>query len=457
MNYTLRATLILLALPALAWAQAQDGGQSMDQALFGGDAPASQGTAEVPEAPEVPEPPAVPAANGTTLDTMLLTQKATEIGGTLTSKLTGGYGWTGMYPALSNLDSGASSFAIDLSMVLYIDARPDKDFRVFAKTELSYPFQNGPASSSPDFQIHELFADFNYKEALFFRAGKQAIKSGVGYFYSPADFLSLSAIDPTDPVAERDGPVALKVQYPFGDNNLYAYVIAKGATTLSGLGYVIRGEFVFGSNEFGAEGYVEPGKAPRAALTWSGPLFGVDFFAEGTASYGSDRRFLAADASSLNPPGYAVQTYPTAIVLSGTAGLMYSDQNSGLSIEFQYFYNGDGYTDPSIVINNYGVVSALLAAGRLYAEDLISVGQHYGAARIGWAPTDSHFSAYALWLSDFSEGSGRIEPAIVWTPLDHASLTLSLPVTYGPLYGDYSPSGKGVTVQLSASLGYGSF
>ncbi|MDI9427647.1 MAG: hypothetical protein QM400_06625, partial [Spirochaetota bacterium] len=57
------------------------------------------------------------------------------------------------------------------------------------------------------------------------RLGKQRISWGVGNWFKPSDILSLSAIDPDDPTAAREGPFAFKVDVPMKLNHLMLYMV----------------------------------------------------------------------------------------------------------------------------------------------------------------------------------------------------------------------------------------
>ncbi len=73
-------------------------------------------------------------------------------------------------------------FRIALGSDVYLDARPDPDFRVFAKINLAANAKADDASLR--LKLRELFSDFNYENRVFFRAGKQNARWGVGYFFS---------------------------------------------------------------------------------------------------------------------------------------------------------------------------------------------------------------------------------------------------------------------------------
>ena len=146
----------------------------------------------------------------------LLTTEAAVIGGKI------GISTDTVFDA-SDLADNQTFF--ELSSDFYLDARPEEDFRVFFKGAVSYPFTSDENRTFSDvFTVKELFSDFQIGDTVFFRAGKQTVSWGVGYFFSPADVINLSRIDPEDPEEERTGPVSLKTHIPFSVHNGYLYL-----------------------------------------------------------------------------------------------------------------------------------------------------------------------------------------------------------------------------------------
>ena len=176
--------------------------------LFGGDVLVTEEAAA--------DGSAVPAAS-----------PAVEIGGSYRFALTGDVAWSSFEDlADAPLEPDSQGVTVDLGATVFLDARPADDFRVFGKTDLSYPFTTDqdaqPARGFDDIvSVRELFSDFTLGDALFLRGGKHTIAWGVGYFFSPADVLNLTSIDPEDPEAEREGPVSLRANLPVDFHNLY--------------------------------------------------------------------------------------------------------------------------------------------------------------------------------------------------------------------------------------------
>ena len=160
------------------------------------------------------------------IENSLLTSSGVEIGGRYGFSATANWLWND--PALLAEHFGSPDLetaAVDLRSTLYFDARPNQNFRVFGKATIRYPFATDGGTSDGGgaaerrfedvFHVEELFSDINWNEVLFLRGGKHRINWGVGYFFSPADILNVTRIDPENPEADREGPVSIKAHVPF--------------------------------------------------------------------------------------------------------------------------------------------------------------------------------------------------------------------------------------------------
>ena len=183
------------------------------------------------------------------MDTLFLESDRVVIGGLFS--LDGGIDWR--KASSDNLEYSAK-------IRLTLDARPDKNYRAYAKIDGAYPTileseTGGSMSFNPSLSVKELYADTNWGDTLYLRAGKQTIAWGVGRYFSPADVLNLTAIDVEDPDAERYGPVALKINVPEKLNNFYAYFIANDISSANDLAYAVKAEFLVGETEFAIAGF----------------------------------------------------------------------------------------------------------------------------------------------------------------------------------------------------------
>ena len=448
-------TLILAAGVAVAQAISTDeeslfGPSDEDDDLFGGDVLVTEeeaaGAAAVPAAP----PPV-------------------EIGGSYRFSLTGEANWASLADlAEAPLQPDSHSATVDLGAAVFLDARPADDFRVFGKVDLSYPFTTDPdAQPAREFddivRVKELFSDFTIGDALFLRGGKHTIAWGVGYFFSPADVLNLTAIDPEDPDAEREGPVSLRANLPIGFHNLYLYAIADPIDGGVQLAAAPKAEVVLDGAEVGIGAYYHPDRVPRAMATLSTSLLEFDLFVELEASLGSDRRFVERAARGTgNRFGLRTVRNTDDLFAAATAGLRYTytpeQQDWSATFAGQYLWNGEGYEDAELLRDNRAGVVALLVAGDLSRGDLVYAGRHYAAALLNVAlGRGADWSAGVFWLSNLSDGSGQVSPSLTFRPLDQFSLRAGATLTYGPDGAEMTPFGSRVAASLTATLGSGRF
>ena len=218
-----------------------------------------------------------------------------------------------------------------------LSARPSQDTRFYVDGTLTFPFENevddlNTVNVNEEynfFNIDELFYDFIIDD-YFIRVGKQTLNMGVGYFYSPANLLNITSINPLDPEGKQEGPIAIKINKPFENNNLYAYLTMPAASNylLEDISMAATYETLIGDGEYTISGYYNYDIAndpTKVALTVSSPLYtDVDLIAEFVESY---------DGSEFNFEG----TLGLSIMKDITA---FSD--TSISLIGQYYYNQDG-------------------------------------------------------------------------------------------------------------------
>ncbi|MDA3810607.1 MAG: hypothetical protein PF518_09815, partial [Spirochaetaceae bacterium] len=272
---------------------------------------------------------------------------------------------------------------------LYFDARPTPDFRVFAKGKAFYPFEGSVENA---FSLHEVFADFNVENKVYFRAGKQTINWGVGYLYKATDKLNVSPLDPTNREADIEGPLAVKTQIPLGVNTFYLYAVANEIEHPEDITYAPKIEFLLGNWELGVGAILNPVLTAKGALFVTGPLGPLDFFAEALFQYGSD-----------------IVNKDNQLILSATAGLFYRNIDQRFIVIGQYWFDGEAQS----------------------AETGSKIGHHYSGLSLqkGFLlqpekDNSGILNLSLLWLGDFSDLSGMILPEIEWEFTKYSSIAL---------------------------------
>jgi len=349
-------------------------------------------------------------------------------------------------------------FRASLDSQLYLDARPDPNFRAFGKVGLGYDASGGEDAFKS--KLLELFADFNYDNKVFFRAGKQNVKWGVGYFFSPADIINIGRIDPLDPEAEREGPVTLKVHYPKGSSNFYLYSLFDGVKELKEIALAPKLEFVVGKTEFGLGGFYRQDEPPRLMATVSSSFGEVGFFGEAVLSFGTERGFLEPRG-----PVYEV-VERDGVFLQATAGGMYRFKDDtgrfDLAATVQYYFNGEGYRDQEgikkvrlALLNQQlpPVVNPL----KLGSVALVGSGRHYAAGALNWNRIlGSKLSASLLLTANLSDQSGLIQGTLRLPAVGKITPSIGVGTNFGAPGSEFGAAGRTSQVFAAVTIG-GSF
>ena len=418
-----------------------------------------------------------------------LESKKLRIGGSLSSSMGINYAWVDPYSKkddyLKSFKDGKGTFNTTLNGSLFFDARPNEDLKLYGKFLFGFPFEKslsgaltvpknsfGPlqpndiilpigVNGAANIKIQELYTDFSAKNIAFFRFGKHAVKWGTGYFYSPADVINISRIDPQDPTADREGGISLRTHIiiPKTQHNIWLYLLPPGQGEDFDPKYTAgaaKGEFVVGNWELGFGGWYKYEKAPRLITTVSGSIAGkVAVFGEGVFAWGSDYTYYKADMSP-----YTEKNKP---FFQATLGGSYSNADTNTSIALQYFYNGFGYSNTdvstSILEKAEDPVSLSDASFRKKLQNVLAMGnrgQHYIALNISQNKLGTDKLSLNLFQQfAISELEGFSKLTLNWKIYKFASMSTGPSFSY-PLSPNSKTKGE-VRYSLSFLLGGGNF
>ncbi|EMB35311.1 hypothetical protein KP612_06930 [Treponema denticola] len=418
-----------------------------------------------------------------------LESKKLRIGGSLSSSMGINYAWVDPYSKkddyLKSFKDGKGTFNTTLNGSLFFDARPNEDLKLYGKFLFGFPFEKslsgaltvpknsfGPlppndiilpigVNGAANIKIQELYTDFSAKNIAFFRFGKHAVKWGTGYFYSPADVINISRIDPQDPTADREGGISLRTHIiiPKTQHNIWLYLLPPGQGEDFDPKYTAgaaKGEFVVGNWELGFGGWYKYEKAPRLITTVSGSIAGkVAVFGEGVFAWGSDYTYYRADMSS-----YTEKNKP---FFQATLGGSYSNADTNTTIALQYFYNGFGYSNTdvstSILEKAEDPVSLSDASFRKKLQNVLAMGnrgQHYIALNISQNKLGTDKLSLNLFQQfAISELEGFSKLTLNWKIYKFASMSTGPSFSY-PLSPSSKTKGQ-IGYSLSFRLGGGTF
>ncbi len=246
----------------------------------------------------------------------------------------------------------------------YIDIRPTDIFRFYTKAKFKapqpvfYPFSEDLENQYPDEDekmegsLFEYFVDYNLHDQVFFRLGKHTVTWGVGYFFSPADVINLSAVDPENPTEQREGAISLRTQvvFPGTQNCLWLYVLPDidekkeiheldfDIDDLKYTAFAGKFEFLVDRFEIGIGGWYKYGRTPRAVGTVTGAFRKLSVFSELVLGYGTEELWAPLGKNGSGNVNYG----DMKAIFQGTAGFMYTWKDPKLTLIGQYFFNGFG-------------------------------------------------------------------------------------------------------------------
>ncbi len=354
------------------------------------------------------------------------------------------------------------SLILSLGGNLFLDYRPNPAFRLFAKSNYGVQARKDENLTS-SLKLSELFADFTYDNKVFFRGGKQQAAWGVGYFFSPADVISVGRIDPQDPDQDLEGPLALKVHYPKGSSNYYTYLLFDGLDTWRDIAVAPKVEMVMGRSELGFGAYLQRGKVPRLMATLSSSLGDFGLFAEAVVSKGSDKGFVG----ELGLLDYPIRE-EDKLFFHATAGATYSlndpDNLFNLRGAVQYYFNGEGYEDQKVIANfREQIFHARLfnpdSVAHVAQSDLSSTGRHYIGALLNWDRLlNTKLSLSGVLTANLSDRSGIFRSVLSLPKIAGMSPSVGVSFNYGDAYTEFGLHGERVTTVFAAvTIRSGSF
>jgi len=342
----------------------------------------------------------------------------------------------------------------ELSSRLFLDARPSSDFGVYIKGDIDYD----PVDDA-EVTLREMFADTNVSDTVFLRAGKQAVNWGVGYFYSPANVINLETVDPENPEEELLGPLAVRAHLPLGTTNFYAYTILEDFDGEAEPRYAAMGQFLAGNVEVSLGGIYQWDAPWAGVLTATTAIGDVSLFGEAVVEGDVDRNFVVEDEAA--PMGITSEA-ADGLYYSATAGFNYlwnsDDENCSILLLGQYYYNGLGYADQTVITDNPAGVGTLITAGDVTTADLMSPGRHYGAASLSLTDVcDTGLTPSVFWMGNLADGSGRVNTGLSYKGIDNLIFSLSWGRSYGDEGMEFSPDGVNDSISLSISFADSAF
>jgi hypothetical protein len=295
--------------------------------------------------------------------------------------------------------------------------------------------------------IKEVFVDFNIANSVYFRAGKQVLQWGNGYFWNPTDLINIEHRSFTNLNALRQGVFGLRSDVVFAPWwHLYTFVNLNGVTSTDiwDTAFAARSEFLAGAVEFAASGWLKSGKIPVFGADLSMPLFwSLNLTSEASFSWGDLSHKL--DPVSGDYPVVDQPVVKLDVGLSRTFDAF--DVQNRVLVNLEFFYNNVGYSQ-----NMFELVPGFATSGYFQSG---YYGQYYGAAFI--TINDFGTTNMTLTLSglaNFSDLSGTALAGFSWSPVNNFTLSLQLGSYLGGVNREYTTSGSQLFGILTATVAF---
>lgn len=330
-----------------------------------------------------------------------------------------------------------------LGTSLYFDARVNETIRGLFELDLSYTpryydnlLTHDWIPATFDIVLDELFLDINANYIMFFRFGKQNIRWGSGYSWSPTDFINSERKDPLEPDTDRNGITGIKFTLPIGTFNFISFLGLESLESILDISVTLRTEFAYKFFEISTTAYYKKDKRPMfgADFTFGADFHGTwDFWGEASLSPGSNRLFVAFD-ESIPFPSTKYYTYKAdndEIFVKAVAGLSYTNTNivewlaESVLIMVEYYYNGEGYDNSELYLLPYTLL--------LETFEPFEMGKHYINASLSLSEpfTIADFRFLISSIMNLSDYSSITYISASFSGIEDLSMSLYVKVTIG--------------------------
>lgn len=236
---------------------------------------------------------------------------------------------------------------------LTLDSRLQNDTKVFGNLEVNYYpgfdtsnvlYHSSRIKESYSLYLRELFLDFNFNRAAYFRIGKQVLQWGRCYFWNPTDLINVEKNSFVEKIGSREGVYGARLHVPFGTTaNLYSFVNMQSVNRIDSLSATVKFEYLLGRNEMALSVWGKRGKPVVLGYDISTRLGELDINGEISLTTGGDfTASITQRDSSLFVEEVSDGVTPR-LSLSVGRSFGFMGFPNAMTINLEGFYNGGGY------------------------------------------------------------------------------------------------------------------
>jgi hypothetical protein len=320
------------------------------------------------------------------------------------------------------------------------------------------------------FTINEVFVDVNVSKIIYFRFGKQVLRWGVGYLWTPNDLVNVEKKNILDSSQIREGAYGFKVHVPFGTRaNIYSFIDFTKARNLSDISMANKVEVLFKNTEMALSLLLKKKNVPVYGYDITSRILGFDVHGEISLSYGDNNRrlrvypwYITVPNSSLilqtmylAPGNTQVMDYrvkgkwiPKASAGFGR-GFEVRDIKDRIRIDVEAFYNSTGY-DENVFEKDVLSVGYFLSRG-LYTPNYY--GKYYAGIFITIRQMFvEELSSMVNCIVNVKDQSSVISGMITYAPYYDLTLNLQVNGFIGKRNREYTVFGNYLVTEFSAKL-----
>jgi hypothetical protein len=360
-----------------------------------------------------------------------------------------------------------NTFANTVMGDFLVDARLPKSYRMFMDLNINYvptgvpvpeTFSGFPGpgtltlvqNQTTLLDIKEVFVDFNFANTVYFRAGKQVLQWGTGYFWNPTDLINVSHKSFTNLNALLDGVFGLRGDVTFTPSfHLYTFINLNGVQDLTDVAYAARTEFLAGKAELGLVGWYEYNKIPVFGADLTMPLFWeLNMTGEASLSYGDNQQKYDTSGNAYSVSSQLVPKVDLGLSRTFDA----FNVQDRVSVMTEFFWNSDGYNQNMFQdltgLNLNTFYSTYYHAGYY--------GQYYGALFISIGSFGLTNMTLSLdGLCNFSDMSAIALVGLSYEPVSNFTLQVQVGSYLGANNGEYTISVNPTTTAITNNQFFG--
>lgn len=297
-----------------------------------------------------------------------------------------------------------------------------------------------------DYVLKEIFIDANMEKKVFFRAGKQVLQWGRGYFFNPTDLINIEKKKFLDMDANREGTYGIKAHVPFGVKyNIYGFIdMGTEEEDTDDFAYAAKFEFLLDKTELSLSAWNK---------TKLDPVFGFDFSSRiGSFDIIGELSLTSKETVNRVNNDFTItkteDTWVPRCSIGFAKSLDFNDINDRITIASELYYNHAGYSEN--IFDDPAKVTTLFA-NNLYS--LYNHSTYYGIIFAEYKKlfiTDLTLSLSGL--GNFTDNSGIVMTQLKYTPLYDFTLECSLSSTLGDGDCEYTFTGDQTSVEFVAKI-----